>query len=88
MMTKEQVRAALEVTRAVAEAIRDLGEVPSGHLYARLLGTLSLEQYEAIIGVLKRTRLVEEDSSHVLRWIGPPPPAPQGTGPDSGDARA
>ena len=69
-MTKEEVRAAMSVVLAVSEAIRALGEVPSGHLYAQLMGTLSLESYNKIIKTIKNTGLVEE-SGHVLRWVGP-----------------
>jgi len=65
-----EIKAALQVTAAVAEAIRELGNVPSGHLYAHLMGRLSLQQYESIIGLLKQTGLVTE-SGHELTWIGP-----------------
>lgn len=63
-------KAALQIAVAVAEAIRDLGEVPNGHLYARLMGRMSLDAYNAIIGALKGAGLVKEES-HVLTWIGP-----------------
>lgn len=56
---------------AVAEAIRELGEVPSGHLYAVLMGQLSLDQYNAVIAVLVRAGLVEKQPSHLLVWKGP-----------------
>ena len=68
--TKEQLGALLDVTRAVADAIRDLGRVPSGHLYARLMEHMSLETYDGVIGLLKRSGLVEE-KSHELIWIEP-----------------
>lgn len=58
------------VDAAIAEAIRKLGTVPSGHLYASLMGHLSLDQYQQIIGRLKRAGLVSE-SYHELTWIGP-----------------
>ena len=63
------VKAALGILRAVADAIRELGEVPSGHLYAHLMGKLSLEQYEQVIGVLKQAGLITE-SNHLLTWVG------------------
>lgn len=62
--------AAVEIIMAVAEAIRSLKSVPSGHLYARLMGSLTLDDYQSIIGVLKRTGLVSE-SGHLLTWTGP-----------------
>ena len=33
-----KVKAALDALRAVADAIRDAGEIPAGHLYAALMG--------------------------------------------------
>ncbi len=54
----------------IAEAIRALGSVPSGHLYARLMSHFSFEEYEQLIGILKSAKLVKEEESHLLVWIG------------------
>lgn len=54
----------------LAEAIRDLGEVPNGHLYARVMAYMSFERYTTAIGVLKSANLIEE-KNHMLKWIGP-----------------
>jgi hypothetical protein len=54
----------------VCETIRELGEVPSGQLYAMLLGHLTMETYNSIIDTLIRARLVSR-SNHLLTWIGP-----------------
>lgn len=70
MTNEESVGAALQMAKVVAEAIRDLGRVPSGHLYARLMAHMNLATYEKIIGILKRGGLVEE-KNHELIWIGP-----------------
>jgi hypothetical protein len=67
--TQNDVKAALGILKAVADAIRELGEVPSGHLYAHLMSKLSLEQYEQVIGVLKQAGLITE-SNHLLTWVG------------------
>ena len=67
--TQNHVKAALGILRAVADTIRELGEVPSGHLYAHLMSKLSLEQYEQVIGVLKQAGLITE-SNHLLTWVG------------------
>ena len=67
--TQNDVKAALGILRAVADAIRELGEVPSGHLYAHLMSKLSLEQYEQVIDVLKQAGLITE-SNHLLTWVG------------------
>ena len=67
--TQNDVKAALGILKAVADAIRELGEIPSGHLYAHLMSKLSLEQYEQVIGVLKQAGLITE-SNHLLTWVG------------------
>jgi hypothetical protein len=68
--TPDQVKAVLEILVAVGDAIKELGRVPSGHLYARLMDKLSLEQYNTVIRKLKETGLVKEEA-HELIWIGP-----------------
>jgi hypothetical protein len=62
--------ATIAAARILADAIRDLGEVPSGHLYAHVMGAMSLETYQGLIGILKRAGLIEE-KAHLLTWIGP-----------------
>lgn len=58
-----------EVATTAAEAIREAGEMPSGHLYAILMDQLSLPLYNEMIATLKRAKLVEE-RGHVLKYIG------------------
>ena len=70
--------AALNAVKALADAIRELGRVPSGHLYASIMASVSLESYQAMLDILKRADLVSEDCSHELRWIGRYPLAPAG----------
>jgi DNA-binding transcriptional ArsR family regulator len=70
-VTKTEVKAAVEILKAVADAIRELGEVPSGHLYANLMSKLSLAQFEQVLGVLKGAGLVRESNAHLLTWIEP-----------------
>ncbi len=55
---------------AVSEAIREAGRIPSGTLYAVLMGKVNIAGYEKMIGILKGAGLVEE-RSHELIWIGP-----------------
>ena len=65
----EQERNALLVVRTVADAIKELGSVPSGHLYARLMGVMNLDQYQAIINVLIKAKMVKVQN-HLITWIG------------------
>ena len=45
----KEVEATIAVIKAVADVIRELGSIPSGHLYARLMGHLNIDQYNTII---------------------------------------
>lgn len=68
--SKDQIKGAIEILRAVADAIKELGSVPSGHLYARLMGHMNLQSYQQIIDTLVKAQLVKSDN-HMLTWIGP-----------------
>ena len=70
MATKQEIGAAITAIKAIADAIRELGEVPSGHLYAHLMGKMSLADYNKVIGILKGATLVSE-SGNLLKWTGP-----------------
>lgn len=65
-----QAGAALAVVLAVSEAIREAGRVPSGTVYAMVMGRLTLDQYTSLIGVLTRAGLVK-CVAHELIWTGP-----------------
>lgn len=66
MITQTNVK----LVGVIAEAIHNLREVPSGHLYAHVMGHVSLDAYTGAIDALKRAKLVDE-THHLLRWIGP-----------------
>lgn len=59
--TEAEIRAGLRQVATIAEAIRELGSVPSGHL--------SLESYNKVIAMLVETKLVSQDH-YMLTWIG------------------
>ena len=65
-----QAKAATSILFAVAETIRELGSVPSGPLYARLMDRMTFQAYQEMIDVLKRADVVEE-KNFVLTWKGP-----------------
>lgn len=71
MAQSDRINAALNLILAVGNAIQAMGQVPSGHLYARIMSTVSLDEYQQILGILKRTGLIREESSHLLVWTGP-----------------
>lgn len=66
-----RVEGTLRVVLAIAQAIEELGTVPSGHLYARLMGHLDIDAYQSVIATLVRAGLVREHPSHLLEWVGP-----------------
>ena len=61
MSTTSDAIKAVRIAHAVAEAIRELGEIPSGHLYARLMGVL--EHLYGHGAKLLAVRRLEEDAS-------------------------
>jgi hypothetical protein len=69
--SKAELDKAFAVVAAVSESIRQAGKIPSGHLYAMLMGHMSLEYYESILRMLESAKLITVDSSHLIRWIGP-----------------
>jgi len=71
MPPRSQLTGALTVVMAVAETIRELKEVPSGHLYAALMGKMDLEEYQSILRVIEGAGLIKVERSHLIRWIGP-----------------
>jgi hypothetical protein len=66
---------------ALVEAIKASGPdgIASGHLYAVVMGQLSLEDYEACVGALVALRCVRRDPCHLLYFVQdlPPPAQPQ-----------
>jgi phospholipid N-methyltransferase len=74
-VTKGQLAAALNAVKAIADCIRELGEVPNGELYARLMPSgIQFEQYCKIIEALKGAGVVTE-SNNLLKWSMPDAPA-------------
>jgi hypothetical protein len=64
----------LQAAMALADTIRDLGSVPSGHLCAAVMEHMDLETYRSIIDVLVKVKWVEQSNSYLdplLTWIGP-----------------
>lgn len=70
MSTPEQQKSAVAVVMAVAETVREAKRCPSGTVYAVLMGRVTMNGYEKILGILKRSGLIEETKGHELVWIG------------------
>ena len=54
--------------KSIYSTLLEVGSAPSGHIYAALMGKMSLDEYHQIIGVLKDIKLVKE-SHHVLTAV-------------------
>jgi|APCry1669192319_1035405.scaffolds.fasta_scaffold12998_5 hypothetical protein len=67
---KDQIANAIEICKALASAIYAAKEIPSGHLYAAVMGHMSLETYNACLSTLEKTGLIKRESSHLVRWTG------------------
>lgn len=67
---KTQANALVNAGLALAECIREIGSVPNGHLYARVMEHLSFETYSYLIDQLKKANLIREEN-YLLIWIGP-----------------
>lgn len=68
--TKEQIKGVIDMTLAVAATIQELKQVPSGHLYAQLMGRITLDDWYIIVNTLKQADVIKE-SNHLLIWTGP-----------------
>jgi ArsR family metal-binding transcriptional regulator len=67
-MSNEQIQTAITAVSEIGKVIRKVKRIPSGHLYAQLMGVLSLEKYEMIISLLKKTGLVTEQNNELI-WM-------------------
>ena len=43
------------------------GEIPSGHLYARLLGAVGLVEYQQLLKIAEAHDLIKQKRGHVIR---------------------
>lgn len=67
-MKSESLERTLKICAVLLESIREAGDtgIPSGHLYAALMGVLDFDDYMTAISLLKQVGKVTE-SHYVLR---------------------
>jgi len=58
MSEEEKMKAAVAILKVVASTIKELGSIPSGHLYAQLMSKMSLNSYQGMIGTLQRLGII------------------------------
>jgi phosphoribosylamine-glycine ligase len=69
MTQEEKMKAAVQIMKAVAEAIKEAGSIPSGHLYAQLMGKMSLGSYEKMIDAMQRMGIIRVED-HLITYVG------------------
>lgn len=61
------IKQGLEIIQAIAGAIKDLKNVPSGELYAQVMNYLTLDQYNKVIDILKNAGVITVNN-HLISW--------------------
>ena len=69
-VTKAELVQGLMLMKAVCETVRELGEVPSGTVYAALMGHCTFPAYQSLISQLVNTGLISLNGN-LLKWTGP-----------------
>lgn len=64
------VKTMREYTMLLADIIKLEGSIPSGHLYARMMGACRIEDFNMMIDCLKDVGLIKYHSNHLIEWIG------------------
>ena len=59
-----------QILTEIALAIREAGRIPSGHLYASLMGSMGLVKYNAMIETLKNAGLIKVTGMHEIIYTG------------------
>ncbi len=72
-VTQAQVEAIIEAVRVTGRLIAHHGTISEGELYARLMPTVSLENFQKLIRLLVHGGLVSK-RGFLLTYIGPPLP--------------
>lgn len=60
---------ALEMIEIIGDAIRELGSVPSGHLFVRVQPYLDIQSYQNILTLLEGAGKIRI-KNHLITWIG------------------
>ncbi len=72
-ITQNDVKQALAFAIALAQTIHAAGPggIPSGHLYAQVMGKADLPYYQAALDMLKAQGCIKEAPSHLLTSLLP-----------------
>jgi hypothetical protein len=67
---KDQIANALLLCKEIGYAIHQVKEIPSGTLYAAVMGKVDLHTFNACLATLEKTGLIKVEGSHLIRWTG------------------
>lgn len=67
---KQQILSYLKMSAILADTIQEIKSVPSGHLYAMVMGKMDINTYNHLIDTLIKGGVVRREPSHLLVWIG------------------
>jgi len=54
---------AIDILRLMAAFIKEKGSMPSGELYALVMNSLSLQQYEGALKILKDNKIIKVENN-------------------------
>lgn len=66
----QRAKAIKDLIFCLLEAIREVKQIPSGHLYAIVSSHVGLETYNAAIDIIVESGVVTR-SNHMLTWVDP-----------------
>jgi hypothetical protein len=69
MANKKTMLAALSMVMAIGDAIKELGSVPNGVLYANICGHIPYGAYMQSIAILEQSGVITQ-KNNVLTWVG------------------
>ncbi len=65
--TANQLQAGLAALKAIADAVRELKQVPSGHIYAAVMGVMDINAYEKAVSMLCNAGVIRK-AGDLLVW--------------------
>jgi hypothetical protein len=54
------------ILAAILETVAEVNDAPSGHMYAALMGKVSLDDYNELLGIARNVGLVTVSPAHLV----------------------
>ena len=64
-MTKNELASGLQVLIAVADAIKESGQIPAGHLYAAIMSKVDFQGFTSIVNTLCNSGVIRKHYGNV-----------------------